>query len=61
MKNCNYTLAATLSRNWGGSYNSKFGKIIGYVVDKNNVATCYFEGEERKYKTAVTKIKKNNA
>lgn len=56
-----YSLAPTLSKQEDGTYDSKFGIIIGYVVDKDNIATCYQAGEERKYKAAVTKAKKKDA
>lgn len=32
--------------------------FIGVVVDKNNNAMCYEPGEEKKYKAAVTRKKK---
>jgi|LakMenEpi03Aug12_release.lakeMendotaPanAssembly.Ray.scaffolds.fasta_scaffold4284747_2 hypothetical protein len=32
--------------------------FIGFLVDKNNIATCYEVGEERKYQNALKKIEK---
>jgi hypothetical protein len=34
-------------------------QFIGFVVDKNNVATCYESGEEKKYQVALKKAQKN--
>lgn len=32
--------------------------FVGVIVNKNNVATCYEAGEEKKYKTALRKKEK---
>lgn len=32
--------------------------FIGFLVDKNNIATCYEAGEEKKYQNALKKIER---